>query len=71
MIATISQKTNKPLCSNIDLDPMCNTWSLHIYPNYYKKRFTFLFSPYIRMSGKKFRERKNQKEWLLEKQKSI
>ena len=42
---TISQKTNKPLCLNINLDPRYSI-SLHIYPNCYKKFFAFVFIKY-------------------------
>ena len=38
----------KPLCRNINLDSPLNIWSLHIYPDCYKRKFTF-FSPSIRM----------------------
>ena len=43
IIVTFSQKTNKPLCWNINLDPSYNVWSLSIHPNYYKKHFSFFF----------------------------
>ena len=46
IIVTISQKTNKPLCWNINLDPRYNLWLLSTHPNYYKKSFYFFFTKY-------------------------
>ena len=55
MIVTISQKTNKPLCWNINLDLKYNIWSLCVQPNCYKKIFTFLKKNF-NLSKKKMKE---------------
>ena len=48
MIFTISQKTNKPLCWNINLDLRYNIWSLSVHPKQAIKKYNFFVSQ-IRM----------------------
>ena len=58
MIVTISEKTNKPLCWNINLDLKYNIWSLC-----FLLKKNFFFSLTIRMNGKNvnFRDKKVKK----------
>ena len=42
-VVTISQKTSRPLCWNINLDTRYNIWSLYIYPNAYNFFFFYFF----------------------------